>query len=224
MYKTLFVMVLIGISLCCTGCIIPVLSTENTHEMKVDAEYSIPNHLGKESKILVLVNQPSWLNMNVNARKELTGKFNAYLTVVMGLERSQIIEYSQISDIRKAQGGFGSKKTAEIGQLFGADLVLDCLIDDYQLYEMGEKGYYNGKLFSTSRLYDVKTGQKLWPIEDIKTAKARVSVHKGDPDGMLRRLATASAHCTLRYLYDCPYRSFTIQDEVPEIDELQGWE
>jgi len=80
---------------------------------------------------------------------------------------------------------------------------------------MAETSYYKGFLSVRSNLRDVSTGEKLWPgSAETKGVRVGFEVESHGREAAVARLASASAHCIVRYFYDCPVGKFKIADDI----------
>jgi hypothetical protein len=202
----------------CSGCIVGVVGTQSPYEKKIPAEYDLAGQKGK--KILVLVEQPSWLSTDVNLRYYLTEGIRESLIAKAKIPSQNIISYKEFSEFRSEKSNFSLLSPVEVGQALGADFVLLIVIEDFQLGEMPDTGYYNGFLGVQAILFEMATGAKLWPESAVgKNIKVGFEAEK-DRDASVHRLVSACVHCTTRYFYNCPRYKFKIFDEVNKV----GWE
>ena len=56
-------------------------------------------------------------------------------------------------------------------------------------------------------LFDVSDGGKLWTHKNIRVG---FEIEDRGYDVAVKRMAAVFAHCTVRYLYDCPKKKFKI--------------
>ena len=216
----LFTFILFGAGLFWGGCgIVAVMGTSTNYEKKVPAEFELAKH--RDQKILVLVNQPGWLNAEVNLRYYLTEAINKKLIEKLKIPSKHLVAYSQLSEFRSNQRNFSSLSPVEVGGGLGADMVLLVTIADYQLRGMTEADYYKGHLNTETILIDVATGEKLWPKSaKSKSVKVGFEVERNGQQAAVKRLASACAYCMTRYFYDCPKKKFKIADDKSGV----GWE
>jgi len=204
----------------CGGCgLVSILGTSRSHEKKIAAEYDLTGHRGR--KILILVNQPAYLNARANLRYHLTKAIREKLTGKIKIPQERIIAYNELSQFRSGQPNFSLLLPGEVGEALGADLVLLVTVQDYQLNEMARTGYYKGFLDAQAALVDTATGEKLWPKSaKSKSIKVGFEVESGTREAAVSRLSSALAYCTTRYFYDCPREKFRIADDKSGV----GWE
>ena len=202
------------------GCgIIARLGTPTRHERKIPAEYGLARHKGQ--KILVLVNQPGWLGAQANLRYYLTDAMNKELTKKIKISPTNLVAYGELSEFRSNRPDFSLLSPVEVGTALGADMVLSVMVENYQLSEIAETGYYKGLLDAQVVLRSVATGAKLWPeAVHSKSIKVGFEVEAAGQEVAVKRLANACAYCTVRYLYDCPVDKFRIAEDRSGV----GWE
>ncbi|GAH63224.1 unnamed protein product [marine sediment metagenome] len=203
-----------------SGCgLVAVLGTSRSHEKKIPAEYDLTERT--DQKILILVNQPAYLNAQANLRYHLTKAIRENLTAKIKIPHKYIPAYNELSQFRSNQPNFSLLSPAEVGEALGADMVLLVTIQDYQLNELAKTGYYKGFLGAQAALVETATGEKLWPKSaKSKSIKVGFEVESGGREVAVARLSTACAYCTTRYFYDCPREKFKIADDRSGI----GWE
>jgi len=221
--KKLTVIFILGTALICGGCQIPgILGTPTRHEKKIPAEYDLTEHI--EQKILVLVEQPAYLNAQTNLRYYITDAMNRDIVRRIKIEPEMLVDYSELSHLRSGRSHFAQLSKAEVGKALGADMVLYVDIDNYQLRQMPDEGYLNGFLSGRALLLETATGEKLWPVDaKSKSIKVGFDVENRGKDIAVKRLAMAFAYCTVRYLYDCPESEFKLFDDRSGI-QWQKWE
>jgi len=203
---------------CKLGAVVGLMGSPTNYEKKVPAEYDLTQR--KKQKILVLVDQPAYLNAQVNLRYYLTKAMSKNLTDRVRISPEYLVSYSELSEFRSNQPNFSLLLPTEVGKALGADMVLLVVIEDYQLQKLPEEGYYKGFLGVQSILFDVATGEKLWPLsEEGKSIKVGFEVESGGQETAVYRLVSACAYCNVRYLYNCPKKEFKIADDR----NVAGW-
>jgi hypothetical protein len=203
----------------CSGCgVVGVMGTPSQYEKKIPAEYDLTKQKGR--KILVLVEQPGWLNAQVNLRYYLTEAIRENLIAKVKVLPEYILSYNELSEFRSNKSDFSSLSPAAVGKALGADIVLLVMIEDYQVSEVVESGYYNGFLSAQAAIFEAG-GEQVWP-EDAAGKSIKVSFETGEKgqEAAVERLVSACAYCTSRYLYNCPKYTFKISDETKYV----GWE
>ena len=203
------------------GCgFVGLVGTENPYEKKIPAEYDLTKQ--EDRKILVLVEQPSWLNAQASLRYYLTEAIRESLTAKAKAKISPkyILSYNELSEFRSNESDFSSLSPVAVGKALGADIVLLVTIEDYQLSEVAESDYYGGVLRVQATLFETANGGKVWPeYAESKSIKVSFEAEHGQETAD-KRLASACAHCITRYFYNCTKDKFKVFDEGGNT----GWE
>ena len=203
----------------CNPGLFAVLGTPTSAETKIPAEYDITKQ--KDRKILVLVDQPAYLNVQANMRYLLTDTVEKMLQMRLKIKPEFIIDYNKLADFRSKTFDFSLLSPREIGKALGADLVLMIVINDCRISDIGQAGFFTGRLDAEAQLINVSTSEKLWPtIEKTRKIAVGFESERRGPDAAAVRLAVAAAHCVTRYLYNCHKNKFEISDEIKDV----GWE
>jgi hypothetical protein len=202
-----------------SGCgIVGVAGTQSAYEKKIPAEYDLAGQ--KDRKVLVLVEQPSWLSTEVNIRYYLTEAIRESFIANVKIPSESIISYNELSEFRSNKSDFSSLSPVEVGKALGADIVLMVMIEDFQLNEIPDTDYYNGFLGAQAILFETATAAKLWPESAMgKSIKVSFEAER-NTELAVRRLVVAAAHCITRFFYNCPKYKFKIFDEGLNA----GWE
>ena len=80
---------------------------------------------------------------------------------------------------------------------------------------MGDQGHYSGLMRSRAAIFDVETGNTVWPKEKHgRLINVKVSTGQGDREAISKRMSLATAHCVTRLLYGCVKAKYQIMDEV----------
>ena len=202
------------------GCqIVSIMGTARRSEEKIPAEYNLAEHTGQ--KILVLVNQPAYLNAGVNMRFYLTEAINKTLIKKIGILPEYLVGYNELSEFRSDKSDFLLLSPIQVGEALDANMVLLVVVEDYQLNEIAETGYYKGSLNTQAILLDTAAGEKLWP-ESVKSKGIKVGfeIENSGQEVATTRLANALAYCLVRYFYDCPTGKFKIAEDRSGV----GWQ
>jgi hypothetical protein len=195
------------------GCgIVGLMGTPSQYEKKIPAEYDLTKQKGR--KVLVLVEQPSWLSSRVNLRYYLTGAIRESLIAMVKVPSKYILSYNELSKFRSNKSDFSSLSPAEVGEALGADIILLVTIEDYQVSEVAGSGYYNGSLSAQAAVYDA-SGEKVWEGSSVEVG---FDTGERGQEEAVKRLVNACAHCITRYLYNCPEYKFRIFDEGSKAD------
>ncbi len=205
------------------GCgLVSVMGTPTAHEIKIPAEYDLSKHKG--SKILVLVNQSLLVKSQVNIRYYLTEAVNKLLASKTKIPDANFISYDKLAKYRSSKINFEQLSPEEIGKGLGANLVLTIDIYSFELEQIEDTDYYKGSVNGKAALIDVVRDTKLWPeSEDARTIKVGFDTGERDQQKTVERLIADCAHCTTRYLYNCPKDEFKIFDERTD-SAWQDWE
>jgi hypothetical protein len=200
-----------------SGCgIVGVAGTQSAYEKKIPAEYDLAGQ--KDKKVLVLVEQPSWLSTEVNLRYYLTEAIRESFIANVKIQPESIISYNELSEFRSNKSDFSSLSPVEVGQALDANIVLLVMIEDYQLTEIPDTDYYNGFLGTQAILFETATGTKIWP-ESTMGKSVRVGFEaERNRELAVERLVSACAYCITRYFYNCPKYKFKIFDEGIQAD------
>ena len=201
-----------------SGCAaVGVLGTETSYEKKIAAEYELSAQ--KKKKTLVLVNQPVWLDSQVNLRYYLTAAIHQNLVIRAKVSPDNLIAYRKLSELRSNQPDYASMSPAKVGAALGADMVLSITVQEYRLQEVAESDYYGGSLYTRSALFDSLTGAELWPKSaGSKSVKVGFEVEGPSLEAAISRLTASCAHCIVRYFYDCSEAKFKIFDDRSDIN------
>ncbi|HUW18541.1 MAG TPA: hypothetical protein VMW16_04500 [Sedimentisphaerales bacterium] len=208
--------------LSCSSCgVAGLVASPTRHERKIKAEYDLAGH--KSEKMLVLVDQPAWLNAQVNLRYHLTNRIAEGLAVKFKMPSESLISYDRLSEFRSNRPDFAMLSPAEIGAALNAASVLLVRINYYSLVEMADSGYFKGLLSAECALFDAATGKKLWPeYGESKSVTVGFEVESRGQAAAVERLAGALTHCIIRYFYDCPEDKFKISEDRSDIAR-EGW-
>jgi len=197
----------------CSPGIIGVLGTPTSSEQaEGSAEFDLSKN--KDQKILIFIDQPSYLSSYANLRFFLTDTIARTLQEKAKMKPSLFIDYKMLADLRANTPDFYTLSPIEVGRKLGADIVLAVTIVDCKISNISDSGYVAGSLDAQAVLYSVSSGEKLWPTtEQSKLVGVGFESERRGRDAGVVRLAVAAAHCVTRYLYNCPKASFKISDE-----------
>jgi hypothetical protein len=222
----LAILVCIGlpVALFCDGCvpqIVGVLATPTSSErVEGSSEYDLSHD--KDQKILVFVDQPTYLSSYANLRFYLTDMINKMLQSKdkVNIKSSLVIDYKELADLRANTMDFYTLTPIQVANKLDADLLLVVTITDCKIHDASEGGNVSGSLVVQAALYKVSSGEKLWPTtEPSRLVQVGFESERRGRDAAVIRLAAAAAHCITRYLYDCPKANFKISDE----QTASGW-
>ena len=205
------------------GCgIISVLATPTSYEKKIAAEYELV--VQEEKKLLILVDQPGWINVGVNMRYYLTNEFQKNLVHRVELLPETLIDYSKLSEFRSNQSNFSFLTPVEVAKALEADWVLFIKIVSLDIQKISDADYFSGQMIVRTALFETATAAQVWPDSDGgKKIKVGFDSERRGREFAIRRLARACAYCTTRYLYNCPKEEFKRFDDKSSI-KFQRWE
>jgi len=198
----------------CSGCrlagIVSLAGTPGYHEQTVTAEYDLQGHT--EDKLAILVEQPAWLDSQINLPYYITRAMRATILAKIKDAPSDIVEYEQLVDYRSRTPDFSLLSPKEIGTGLDADLLLLVMIEDYRLKNLDQQ-VFSGSLDLRCSLFHTRTGAKLWPRQGgAKSVRVGFDA-EGPRQKAVTRLAMYGAFGTVRYLYDCPKKNFKFSDD-----------
>jgi hypothetical protein len=221
MKKTGLVITLTMVYLC-GGCnIIGFILTPGAYENKIPAEYDFAKHA--KQKVLILVEQPGWINAQANLRYYLTEAISRNLIRNTRLRANNLVAYDELADYRSNREDFSLLSPIEAGRALHAEIVLAVTIVDCRLTELGQTGYYKSHLYAQAALFDTAAGTKLWPSEDSRSIKVGFEAEGHNQETAVKRLTNACAHCITRYLYPCSIDNFKIADDISS-PNWQSWD
>ena len=220
----LFILTALGL---CSGCqIIGILFTPTPFEKKIPAEYEFSRKA--EDGVLVLVQQPAWLNVQTDLRPGLTDAVNILLRKKAKVNKKAIIDYDRLVEFRRSHSDFSSLTPRQVGDALGVKTVLVIIIENYVLSDLPIDGYYEGlqkgELDVRSYLLDVAGGEVLWPTDsESKLVRLQLEAERGGKEACAARLSRAAAHCIVRYFYDCRKDKFRTWGERPDTRKGDEW-
>jgi hypothetical protein len=198
----------------CAPQIVAVLGTPTSAEKEGKAEYDLSKN--KDKKLLVFVDQPTYLSAYPNLRFYLTDVITKILQDKDKgkMPPSLFIDYHALADFRINNPDSYTLSPVQVAKELGADLVLVVTITDCKVRDISEGNYVIGSLDAHAALYNVSSGERLWPVTEssMPVGVGFESERRGRDAGVVR-LAAAAAHCVTRYLYDCSKANFKISDE-----------
>ena len=112
--------------------------------------------------MLVLVEQPAWATSEANMRLYLTQAIESLLTEKIGHKGRVFVPYHELGGSAEQIPPILRCCRREVGKA-RSHMVLYIVIDNFGLYGLSDAGYYRGQLDARSGLYDVASGQRLWP-------------------------------------------------------------
>jgi hypothetical protein len=196
-----------------SGCaVVGLVASPTASEKKIPAEFNFATR--PADKVLVLVDQPPWVEVESDLRRVLTENINELLITKAHIGPARLISYDELAQFRRGRADFKTLLPVEVGTSLEARLLLWVQVADCELYELPARGYYNGSLTVRAALFDIPTGFKLWPdTADAKQIKVSIPAERGGPDAVAEKLAKAASQCVVRYFYDCPSNKFRVWPE-----------
>ena len=190
------------------------MGTPTRAEQVVPAELNLAQL--SEKTVLVYVKTPK--NANDDAKKVSFALNRAVITALVlrgGVLTENVVPFSKLTTFRKNNVASDLMKPPLLGQKLGSDVILYITVEKAKVPQLQGTEFYEGQLSLKAELFDVATGDYLWPTDGL--AK-RINVgfgydNKGYEDA-IRRLAASGSHCVTRYLHDCPLPAFRIVDET----------
>lgn len=213
-----FIIVMLGTLFMCSGCnIFGFLASPGPFEKKIPPQYDLQAQQAR--KILMWIECPRSANVDYDVEEKLIAAFQVHLTA-----RAGILPENIIWERPRGEGVF-AQNPVEAAREKGAGYVLLVQVDDYELFPMNVRKYYAGRMLSHAALLDADLGVSVWPKRAAaKTIQVGVDLETDGREAALKRLASATAHCTLRYLYPCEKLKFKIADETITIQDAYEME
>jgi hypothetical protein len=212
-----------------TGC--GNLAAERESEKIVPAEFSLAD---TEGKIAIVVAQPAWIKTPMDLRVVLTDAFNLRLAERAEIEKDRLIPYEEILKARQSMPDDKKDSAFDISDKVSAKYVIVVQVVDFDLATFAEKDFYNGSMQTRTCLYDANES-KLWPkksdaLENTESTESKeskegcrdtavgIEAEKGTVKTSVEKLSMATAHCVIRYFYDCKKPQFRIAEEQKKYD------
>ena len=180
-----------------SGCTaLSLLLSEGWHEKGVTPAYDLQGH--QERKVLVWVECPRSTNADFDVQEKLSTAFQLYMVGKADFEPENII-LSFLSDRESLL--LDPKK---IARSQGAGYLLLVQVDKYESDYLQIRDYYAGEMISRAVLFDVDSGETLWPSQPGgKMVHVAFEMESKGRDALVNRLTSTTAHCVLRNLYPC---------------------
>ena len=212
-----FMMAAVSFGAC--GCQLAALfGSEGSNEGKVVAEYNLAEQ--KDKKILIFVQQPVHIRANANITSRLTQALMGQLMINAKMEAANFVPIEKLDNFRQ-MSNFSSLTPLQVAKSLDAKLLLYVNIDEYLFEQQADTNSYKGLLNSKAAVFDVETEQRVWPAGQVgKTIEVGFEAEQKGFEYSLRRLMQASAHCTVRHLYNCSKEKF----KVIEDKSGAGWQ
>ena len=189
-----------------------LMGSKSYHEQKIPAELVLKDYA--KGGVLVFVEEARGMSGELDLRSGLSEMVSTFLVKKARINGEYLVGQSKLLQLRSDKDDFSRLSPAEVGAAAGAGVVLYILIEDYKLYSMAGRNYYEGSLITRSILFDTASGRVLWPrLGDGRVVRAKVELETAGRAAALNRLINATAHCITRSFYDCPRPKFRTRDE-----------
>ena len=191
------VFLLLCVVFAASGCVaLSFLLSEGPYEKGIPPAYNLQKQ--QERKVLVWVECPRSANADFDVQKKLATAFQLYLIVKAGFESENII-LSYLSD-----GEALLLDPKKIARSQGAGYLLLVQVDKYEVDYLQVRNYFAGEMISRAVLYDVESGETLWPSQpEGKMVHVVFEMESEGRDALVNRLTSTTAHCVSRNLYPC---------------------
>ncbi len=215
--KVLFVVTLCSL-IVNSGCnLVGILGTPGAFEKKIPPQYDLQAQQNR--KVLLWVECPRSSNVDYDVQEKLMAGFKVYLTEQAGIRPENIVMNRPDASIDYTQNPM------KIAQSMGVGYVLLVQVDDYELFRLNIRDYYAGRMLSHAVLMDADLGVAVWPKNTAaKTIEVDVDMETKGRSAALSRLISATAHCTMRYLYPCEKLKFKVPEEKVSIQDAYEME
>jgi hypothetical protein len=188
------------------------MGSKSYHEQKIPAELMLKEHA--EGGVLVFVEEARGMSGELDLRSGLSETVSTFLVKKARINSDYLVGQSKLLQLRSDKDDFSRLSPVEVGAAAGAGVVLYVLIEDYKLYRIAARDYYEGSLITRSILFDAASGRVLWPrLGDGRVVRVKVELETAGRAAALDRLINATAHCITRSFYDCPRPKFRTRDE-----------
>ena len=199
-----------------------ILVTPTYGEQKIPAEYDLKAN--SEGGILIYVEGSPSSGSSLSLEDQASKIIKGYMVKRAKIKDKYVLPLSRLSLARANGDALKGLAPVHIGKKLEKSLVLHVIIENNQLYQMSGRGYYDGTLVTRTRLYDVETGQVLWPDEKGgRIVKTHVELETAGRKVASERLLSATGHCIVRSLYNCIRNKYRIKDEVENLDDKKYW-
>ncbi|RKY13513.1 MAG: hypothetical protein DRP52_02570 [Planctomycetota bacterium] len=215
---TAIVIMLLCVVFTVSGCVaLSFLLSSGPYEKKIPPAYDLKAQ--QDRKVFVWVECPRSANADFDVQDKLITAFQLYLTEKAGFNAGNIILNSSVSNKSLL---LDPKKVARSQ---GAGYLLLVQVDKYEADFLQVREYFAGELVTRAVLFDVHSGQTLWPNQpEGKMIHIAVEMETEGRNALVSRLTSATAHCILRYLYPCEKLKFKTADERVSLQEAYEME
>ena len=215
---TVVVVALLCVVFTASGCeAISLLLSPGPYEKKVPPAYDLKEQ--QDRKVLVWVECPRSANADFDVQGKLITAFQLYL-----------IEKAKFDAENVIMGSLGDSKTLlldpkKLARSQGAGYLLLVHVDKYEADFLQIRDYYAGELVTRAVLFDVDSGETLWPSQpEGKMIHVAVEMETKGRNALVSRLTSSTAHCVLRNLYPCEKLKYKTADERVSLQEAYEME
>jgi hypothetical protein len=218
----LSVYVCVSMSGCAALDFVGVLSTPTYGEQKIPAEYDLKAN--SKDGIIVYVEPSVGSGVGVVSQTEVANMIKGYLVQRAKIKGEYINPQTKVSLSRIKDDKLEGLSPVQIGKKLSAGLVLHVRIENYRLYQMSGRGYYSGSMTTRSMIYDVESGNVVWPADgNGKVNRTQVELELNGQKATSDRLIRAMGYCVVRNLFNCVRNQYRIKDEVEDYSNEKYW-
>ena len=180
-----------------SGCaILSLILSEGPFEKGMPPAYDLQEQ--QERKVLVWIECPRSANADFDLKEKMATAFQLYLVGRAGFDSENIIQRS-VPD-----GEALLLDPKKIARSQGAGYLLLVQVDKYEVDYLQVRNYFAGEMISRAVLYDVESGETLWPSQpEGKMVHVVFEMESEGRDALVNRLTSTTAHCVSRNLYPC---------------------
>lgn len=210
---TSIVIALLCVIVTLSGCdFLGFLLSPGAFEKKMTPAYDLKEQ--QERKVMVWIECPHSANADFDLQEKLAIAFQLYLVEKAGFDSENII----LNSLSDSETLFLDPK--KIARSKGVGYLLLVHVDQYEADFLQIREYYAGEMITRSVLFDVDSGQALWPTQpEGKMVHVAVEMEAEGRDAMVSRLVSATAHCVSRNLYPCEKLKYKTADERVSLQE-----
>ena len=209
-----------------SGCVIldigQILTTPTYGEQKIPAQYDLKAN--SKDGILIYVEPSVGSGVTVASQAEVANIIKAYMMMKAKIKGKYINPQTKVSLSGIENGEYEGLSPVQIGKKLSVGRVLHVRIENYGLYQMGGRGYYNGSMATRSMIYDIESGNVVWPADsNSRVIRTKVELELGGSKATSDRLVRAMGYCVVRNFYDCIRNQYRIKDEYEDYNEDKYW-
>lgn len=212
--------IVLSVALLGSGCNLfgPIL-TETFHEQKIPAEFDLADNA--DAGVLVYIDESKAGGTYQGFKAELAEAINKRLIKKVRLDKKNI--KWQPDNTFSASKDVAIFSPAQAGREAGASLVLYIWIQEFNLYDIDGRGFFEGSLVSRSALVDAATEEIIWPADkQPRRVRAKVDIETEGKDIATAKLISTTAHCICRNFYNCPRDQYQASHEEKSY-QMEDW-